>query len=556
MLFNLHSLVFELSKSHQSLSRTKELHALVTKASLLRDPFYATKLVRLYSLNNDLYSARNLFDKTPQRSVFLWNSIIRAYAQNHNFNDAKSLFQNMLRTQIKPDNFTYACVIRACSENFDFDGLRLVHGGVIVSSLGMDSITSSALISAYSNLSLVDEAIKVFNGVSDPDLVLCNSMISGFEYCGFWDKSLQLFNRMLRLGKNPDGYTLVGLISGIREPKLFSIGQGVHGFCLKSGFDSNDHVGSVLVSMYARCKCMNSAYGVFISLFQPDLVTWSALITGYSQQGNYEKALYFFRKLIMEGKKADPVLVASVLVAAAQSANVWSGTVIHGYVIQSGFELSVMVSSALIDMYSKCGFIDLGFRVFATMSERNIITYNSIILGLGLHGFAYQAFKMFQEIIEKGLKADESTFAALLCACCHGGLVNSGREIFRRMTEEFCIQPSTEHYIYMMKLLGMAGNLEEAYSFILSLSKPVDSAVWGALLSCCEIYGNSELADIVAQQLFTNDPRKGAYRVMLSNIYAGDGRWDDVKELRNDMVDGGIRKVPGVSWIAGRINIA
>ncbi|KAK1565326.1 hypothetical protein Q3G72_024138 [Acer saccharum] len=551
MLFKVDHLVLELSKSRQSLSRTKQLHAFVTKTHLLRDPFYATKIIRFYALNNDLCSARNLFDKTPHRSVFLWNSIIRAYAQAHKYNDAISLFKSMLRTEIRPDNFTYACVVRACSENFDLDGMRLVHGGAIISGLGLNSITCSALVTAYSKLYHVHEAIKVFSGISDPDLALWNSMISGYAYCGFWDKSLQLFNWMRCAGNKPDGFTFVGLISCLRESRLLNVGQGIHGLCLKSGFDSSDHVGGVLVSMYARCDCMNSAYSVFSSLFQPDLVTWSAMITGYSEYGDYDKALYFFRKMNMEGKKADLVLIASLLAAAAHSANVLPGIVIHGYVVRHGFEASVMVSSALVDMYSKCGFVGLGIRVFEIMPERNIITYNSVISGLGLHGFASKAFKMFEEIIERGLEPDESTFAALLCACCHCGLVNNGWEIFRRMTEEFSLQPRTEHYVYMVKLIGMDGNLEEAYNFILSLPKPVDSGVWGALLSCCEIHKNSELAEIVAQQLFENDPKKGAYRVMLSNLYAGDGRWNDMKKLRDDTIDGGFRKVPGISWTIG-----
>lgn len=549
MFFKLDSLILEVSKSHQSLSRTKQLHAFVTKSHLLHDPFYATKLTRLYALNNDLSSARNLFDKTPQRSVFLWNSIIRAYAKANKFDDAISLFKNMLRTELRPDNFTYACICRLCSENFDLEGLRIVHG-MVVSRLGVNSITSSALVTAYSKLNLIDYASKVFLQVSDPDLILCNSMISGYEYCGYWDKSLQLWNWMLRVGKKPDGYTLVGLISGLRESRLLCMGQGIHGFCLKSGFDSSDHVVSVLVSMYAGCKCMNSACSVFSSLFKPDLVTWSALITGYSQYGDYEKALYYFRKMHIEGKKADLILIAGVLVAAAQSTNVWAGNVVHGYVIRRGFESSVMVSSALIDMYSKCGFVDLGTRLFQTMSERNIVTYNSAIWGLALHGLASQAFKMFEEIIAKGLKPDESTFAALLCACCHGGLVNNGLEIFQQMIEDFHIQARTEHYVYIVKLIGMVGNLEEAYSFILSLPKPVDSGIWGALLSCCDVHQNSELAEIGAQLLFQNDPNKVSYRVMLSNIYASNGRWDDVEKLR-DLVDGGLRKVPGLSCIVG-----
>lgn len=544
------SLFLQLSKTHQTLSRIKQLHALLTTTHLFHDPFYATKLVRFYASNNDLSSARNLFDKTPQRSVFLWNSMIRAYAQAHQFVDAFSMYGKMLPTEIKPDNYTYACLVRACCENADVDGLRVVHGGVIVSGLGMDSVCCSALVSAYSKMGLVGEASKVFCGVFKPDLVMWNSMISGCACCRFWDDGLQFFNEMRESGRQkPDGYTLVGLISGLTDSNLLGVGQAIHGLCLKSGFDYNDHVGSALVSMYSRFRCMNSASGVFCSLHQPDLVAWSALITGCSHSGEYGKALLFYRNLNMEGKKADSVLIASALVAATHLVNVGPGTEIHGYVLRHGLESNVMVSSALIDMYLKCGFFGPGIRVFENMPNRNIVSYNSIISGLGLHGLASQAFRMFEEMLEKGLKPDESTFSALLCACCHVGLVKDGWNIFRRMTDEFCIQARSEHYVHMVKLLGMAGYLNEAYNFILSLKQPVDSGIWGALLACCDALGNSELAEIVAQELFNNEPEKGAYRVMLSSIYAGDGRWDDAKKMREDITNAGLRKMPGLSRI-------
>lgn len=546
------SLLQELAKSHQTLSITKQLHASITRAHLAHDSFYATKILRFYALNNDLRSACNLFDKTPQRSVFLWNSFIRAFARAHKFNEALLLYTKMLGTPIKPDNFTYACLIRACHENFDLDGLRLVHGGLIVSGLGLDSVSCSALVTAYSKMGLVSEARQVFSRISEPDLVLWNSLISGYVYCEFWAEGLRLFNGMRENGKQqPDGYTFVGIISGLMDFSLLGVGLGIHGLCLKSGFDCNAYVGSALVSMYSRFKCMNLAYGVFISLCQPDLVAWSALITGYSQSGDHKKALLFYRNLSVEGKKADTILVASVLAAAGHLADGRCGSEIHGYVLRHGFESNIMVSSALIDMYLKCGYVGFGIRVFDGSPNRNIVSYNSVISGLGLHGLAAQAFKLFEEMIEKGMKPDESTFSSLLCACCHSGLVKDGWEIFRIMVDEFYFPPKTEHYVHIVKLLGMAGQLKEAYNFILSLTQPVDSGIWGALLSCCDNHGSSELAEIVSQHLFDNEPRKGSYRVMLSNIYASDGRWDDVKKMRDDIDNSGVRKIPGVSFIGG-----
>ncbi|XP_015882440.2 putative pentatricopeptide repeat-containing protein At1g64310 [Ziziphus jujuba] len=551
MLFQFQLLHSELSKVYQSLSITQQLHGLIAKTHLSLDPFYATRILRFYAINGDLYAARNLFDTSPNPSVYLWNSVIRAHAQVHKFGDAFSLFRKMLRTETKPDNFIYACIIRACSERLDLDGLKLSHGAVMLSGLGLDSICSSALVTAYSKLALVDEASRVFNGTPKPDLVMWNSMISAYGNCGFCYKGLELFSKMQSMGAKPDGYTLVGLLSGLAESCLLNIGQGLHGYCLKSNLDSNAHVRSVLVSMYSRCESMNSAYEVFYGLIQPDLVTWSALITGYSQSGDYESTFSFFKKFSLEGKKADSVLIASLLVAAAQMANVGPGKEIHAYCLRHGLESDVMVCSALIDMYMKCGFVGLGNSVFSIMPKRNIVSYNSLILGFGLHGLAFQAFKKFEEILETGLLPDDSTFSALLCTCSHAGLVKDGRSIFKRMTDEFCIQPRAEHYVHMVKLLGMDGKLEEAYSLVLSLPEPVDSGIWGALLSCCDACGNPKMAESVAQRLIGNNPESCSYRVMLSNIYAGYGKWDDVGKLRDDLTGGKLRKMPGLSWIEG-----
>ncbi|XP_019052248.1 PREDICTED: putative pentatricopeptide repeat-containing protein At1g64310 [Nelumbo nucifera] len=548
MCFGLAFLVYELSQSHNTLSIVKQLHALTIKYHLSFDPFYATKIIRLYALNNDLHSARIVFDRIPCRSVYLWNSIIRAYARAHQFNHALCLFSQMLRTEIEPDNFTFASVIRACSDYLDEVDLRVVHGRVIIAGLGSDSISSSALVRAYSRVRFVDEARRVFNGMPKPDLVMWNSMVSGYGSSGCWDKGLELFRRMQKMGERPDGYTMVGLLSGLWEPSLLQVGKGIHGLCLKNGFESYAHVGSALVTMYSRCGCLSSAYGAFNSQSLPDLVQWSALITGLIQSGACEEALLLFREMNLKGQKADAISIASTLAACARLAMMGPGREIHCYVIRHGFELEVMVSSALVAMYSKSGFAGLGFRVFKAMSKRNTIAYNSVISGLGSNGLASFAFDMFNEMLEEGFQPDQSTFSALLGTCCHAGFVKDGWDLLRRMEKEFNIEPSTEHYVYMVKLLGMAGEFEKAYQLIHSIPGYTDSGVWGALLSCCEVHGNSELGEVVAHRLFEIAPDKSAYRVMLSNIYASNGRWNDVKSLRDDMMEGGLRKMPGLSW--------
>ncbi|XP_077244255.1 tetratricopeptide repeat (TPR)-like superfamily protein [Tasmannia lanceolata] len=543
------SLLFGLLHSHQTLLKTKQLHAIAIASDCSNDPFFATHILRLYASNDDLVSARHLFDKTPHRSVYLWNSIIRAYARRHDFNNAFSHFNQMLNSNKKPDNFTFACILRACSEKSDMTRAKTAHGSVVVSGLGSDSICGSTLVSVYSKFGLVDEAYRVFSGMTQPDLVSWNTMISAYGYGGLWHKGLELFSKMQNSRIRPDGFTLVGLLSCLCYPSLLEIGIGIHGLCLKNGYDASAHVGSALVSMYSRCSCLNSAYRIFSSFSKPDLVIWSALITGFSQCGECENALILFMEMNISGKRPDHILIASVLSACARLASVGPGKEIHGYTFRHGGELEVTVASALVDMYSKCGFVGLGFRVFAMMQERNVVAYNSIISGLGSHGLGHRAIKMFDEMLDKGFKPDHSTFSALLCACCHAGLAKEGKCFFKKMEHEFGVTPGTEHYVYMVKLLGMVGELEDAYNLIQTMPTYPDSGVLGALLSGCSINGNSKLSEIVAPQLFEIEPERTAYKVMLSNIYAADGKWNDVMNLRDDIREGGQRKTPGLSWI-------
>ncbi|XP_010474616.1 PREDICTED: putative pentatricopeptide repeat-containing protein At1g64310 [Camelina sativa] len=542
-------IIFEFSRKSQTKLSTQKLHSFVTKSKLARDPFFATQLVRFYALNDDLVSARKLFDVFPERSVFLWNSVIRAFAKAHQFSTAFSLFSQMLSSATRPDNFTYACLARGCSESFDTEGLRCIHGIAIVSGLGFDQICGSAIVKAYSKAGLTFEASKLFLSIPDPDVALWNAMISGYGCSGFWDKGVNLFNLMQHRGHVPNCYTMVALTTCLIDPSSLLIARSVHGFCLKINLDTHAYVGCALVNLYSRCRCIASACSVYNTISGPDLVACSSLITGYSRCGNHKEALYLFNEMRMSGKKPDCVLVAIVLGSCAELSDSVYGKEVHGYVIRLGLEFDIKVCSALIDMYSKCGVLDYAMNLFAGIPEKNIVSFNSVILGLGLHGFASSAFEKFTEMLEMGLKPDEVTFAALLSTCCHSGLLNEGQEIFERMKSEFGVEPQTEHYVYVVKLMGMAGKLEEAFEFVMSLRKPIDSGILGALLSYCEVHENTQLAEVVAENILENgEERRSVYKVMLSNVYARYGRWDDVERLRDGITESSEGKLPGISW--------
>ncbi|KAG6390870.1 hypothetical protein SASPL_148615 [Salvia splendens] len=550
MKSHIQSLVPQLTKPTQTLSTTRILHALIIKHRLTFDPFYATKIQRFYAINNDLLSARNLFETSPQRSVYLWNSIIRAHAQSHHFSHTFRLFKRMLTSETPPDNFTFACLARACSDKLDISALRAVHGKLIAYGLGDDFICTSALVSSYSRMGIAEEASLLFSGIDgEPDLVLCNAMVSCYGRCGDWIKGVVLFNAMMGMGIRPDGYTVVGFITGFKSFSLVNVGEMVHSFCVKCGLDLSDHVGSALVGMYSRCGSVELACKVVENIVLPDVVSWSALIAGFSQSGDHAKALMLFREFVMSGCKSDPPLLAIALAAISQTAVVGPGCEVHGYAVRHGIDKSVGVSSALVDMYAKCGFLEMGIRVFERMPKRNIVSFNTVILGLGLYGRSGEALRVFDEVLEQGMRPDETTLTGILCACCHSGLVEEGIGYFKLLRDRFGVEVRTEHYVYMVKLLGMGGRLGEAYDLVMSLTQPVDSGVWGALLSCCEHYKNYEVHEAVTKHFSKNESISSGDSVMLSNSFAHVGRWECVEQLR---VDGARAKgkFPGCSWIA------
>ncbi|KAF3437496.1 hypothetical protein FNV43_RR20249 [Rhamnella rubrinervis] len=270
-----------------------------------------------------------------------------------------------------------------------------------------------------------------------------------------------------------------------------------HGGVIVSGLGLDSICGIALVTAYSKLALVDEANK---SNFDSDAHVGKVLMTILE---TLKKHFFLFKKLNWDGKKANSVSIATALAAAAQVANVGSCKEIHAHCLRHGHESHV------------------------------------------------QAFKKFDEMLENGLIPDECTFSALLCTCCHDGLVRDGRGIFKRMTNEFGIQPRAEHYVHMVKLLGKGGELEEAYNLILSLPEPVDSGIWGALLSCCDACGNPEMAESVAERLIGNNPESCSYRVMLSNIYACYGRCGDAMKLRNDRTYGKLRKMPWLNWVEG-----
>lgn len=277
------------------------------------------------------------------------------------------------------------------------------------------------------------------------------------------------------------------------------------------------------------------------------LVSWNAMIAVYANNGLASEAVSLFAKMETQGAEPDVVTLASVLPACGDLSALTQGKNIHERINKMKTGPNIFLENALVDMYAKCGCLEAARGVFDRMQNRDVVSWTSMISAYGMHGHGQEAVILFSKMIESGLKPDAIAFVSILSACSHSGLLEKGLYYYACMIDKYQIVPRIEHFACMVDLLGRAGQVEKAYDFIKLMPVEPNERVWGALLSACRVYSNMNIGLVAADQLFRLVPEQAGYYVLLSNIYAKAGRWDEVSSVRWIMKNRGVRKLPGCS---------
>lgn len=391
---------------------------------------------------------------------------------------------------------------------------------------------------------------------------------------------------MRRHGTGPVSFTFSALLKACTAALDVGLGRQIHGQTVSiGGFTSDLYVGNTMIDMYVKCgflDCgrkvfdempdrdviswtslivaytkrgdMESAGGLFDELPTKDMVAWTAMVTGFSQNARPREALSFFERMENAGIETDEVTLVGVISACAQLGATKYANWVRHVAEKSGYEPAnnVVIGSALVDMYSKCGDVEEAFKVFDIMRERNVFSYSSMIVGFAMHGRANAAVQLFHEMVKTDIRPNGVTFIGVLTACSHVGMVEHGRHLFGMMEKSYGVTPTLDHYACMVDLLGRSGCLEEALELVRTMPMDPHGGVWGALLGACRIHANPDVAEIAASHLFELEPNGIGNYILLSNIYASARRWDDVARVRKLTREKGLKKNPGSSWVEGK----
>ncbi|XP_010272360.1 PREDICTED: pentatricopeptide repeat-containing protein At5g04780-like isoform X2 [Nelumbo nucifera] len=628
----------------------KQIHGIVVVTGYESDVFVANTLVVMYAKCGELEDCKRLFDEIPERNVISWNALFSGYVQNDCYGEAVDQFKEMVAEGTKPNEFSLSSILNACTGSEDYSQGKRVHGYLVKLGYDSDLYSNNALVDMYSKLGDFEASMAIFQNIALPDIVSWNAAIAGCVLHGCHDWALELLGQMKDAGTFPNKFTLSSILKACAGIGMKELGKQVHSNLIKMDTESDTFVSVGLIDMYSKCTLVHDARMVFDLMPEHDVISWNAIISGYSQNGedkeaislfidmlkegfgfnrttlsvilkstavlqasevvkqvhalamkagfeydsyvvnslidSYgkcshiedatrifeecpfgdvasftsmitaysqygqgEEALKLFLKMLDMGLRPDGFVCSSLLNACANLSAYEQGKQIHVHILKSGFISDVFAGNALVNMYAKCGSVDDADRAFLEIPERGIVSWSAMIGGLAQHGQGREALSLFHQMLEEGVFPNHITLVSVLCACNHAGLIAEAKQYFESMDKQFGIEPMQEHYACMVDLLGRAGRLDEAVELVNKMPFEANASVWGALLGASRIHGNLELGRHAAEMLFTLEPEKSGTHVLLANMYASVGMWENVAKVRRLMKDSKVKKEPGMSWI-------
>ncbi|CAK9151369.1 unnamed protein product [Ilex paraguariensis] len=546
------SLLQTCTKAH-SFIHGLQFHSHVIKTGLETDRFVGNSLLALYfKLGSNFSETRRVFDGLYYKDIISWTSMISGYIRVGKPEKSLVLFREMLDFDVESNCFTLSAVIKACSELGELKLGQCLHRVVLRRGFECDLVIVSALIDMYGRNYESESARKLFDDLLEPDAICWTSVISAFTRNNLFEEALVFFYLMLRnYGLSPDGFTFGTVMAACGNLGRFKQGKEVHAKAITSGIRGNLVVESSLVDMYGKCGLVYESRSVFDRMEIKNMVSWCALLGAYCQKGDFDSVIDLFRVM----NEVDLYSFGTVLRACAGLAAVRQGKEVHCQYLRRGGWRHVIVESALVDLYAKCGCIDLAYRIFVEMPSRNLIGWNSMICGFAQNGRGAHTIRMLDEMIREGIEPDYISFIGVLFACSHTGLVDQGRKFFISMTEEYGIKAGIEHYSCMVDLLGRAGQIEEAEKLIQMAEFRDDSSLWAALLGACSTSTNPTVAERIAKKMMELDPDYHLSYVLLANVYRAVGRWNDALKIWRQMRGRGVKKMPGKSWVETNRNL-
>ncbi|CAM0943085.1 unnamed protein product [Alopecurus aequalis] len=539
--------VLSAAASQGALDVGRRVHAQSVKFGCFSTVSVCNSLMNMYSKCRLVEEAKAVFCGMDTRDMVSWNTLTAGLLLNGRELEALHLFHDSQAGTAKMSQSTYSTVIKLCANLKQLALARQLHSCVLKHGFSSDGNVMTAIMDAYSKCGELDDAFSIFLLMpGSQDVVSWTAMIGGCIQNGDGPLAAALFSRMREDNVKPNEFTYSTMLS----TSVPISPHQIHGQIIKSNYQHAPSVGTALLASYSKLGSTEEAFSIFEMINQKDVVAWSAMLSCYSQAGDCEGATNVYIKMSMQGIEPNEFTISSAIDACASlTAGVDQGRQFHAVSIKYRHQDAICVGSALVSMYARKGSIDSARSVFERQTDRDLVSWNSMISGYAQHGYSKEALDTFRQMEAADIEMDGVTFLAVIIGCTHVGLMKEGQQYFDSMVRDHKISPTMEHYACMVDLYSRAGKLDETMDLIGGMPFPAGAVVWRTLLGACRVHKNVELGKLAADKLLLLEPHDSATYVLLSNIYAAAGKWKERGEVRKLMDSKKVKKEAGCSWI-------
>ncbi|KAL9684168.1 hypothetical protein QQ045_021602 [Rhodiola kirilowii] len=536
-VLSLHHPILRKLESSTTIVQFEQVQTQLLVHGIFQNSLAASRVVKkLCTSFHDVGRAVDVFGRLEEPDAFVCNTIVRCFVNLGDAGGGLKFYEKEMVEKgcILPNHFTFPVLVKACAEMRCVSRGLKIHARVVRLGFNADLFVSNSLIHMYSVCGRIVDARTVFDEMLVRDLVSWNSVVDGYM-------------------KNGDVYMAIEVFRGMPERDVFSWNTMIAGCVVAEDMEAAKRVFDEMpVRDVVSWNCMLDGYAtmgnvvlarnLFDRMHRRNVISWNTMLALYVRVKDFSECLRLFDVMNEGDVKPNDATLVSVLIACANLGTLHRGKMVHEFIHSNKIETDVLLSTALLTMYSKCGAMDLAKEIFSAMTEKSVISWNAMIMGFGVHGQGKKALELFYEMEKNGPSPNDATFVCVFSACRHTGMVLEGWCIFDKMCRVYNIMPKVEHYGCMVDLLGRAGLTNDFQELLKEMPLKPGPPLWGALLSASTTNMNSKFGEVVAKHLMKLNPNDIGPYVFLSNLYASEEKWNDSHKVRHMMKERGLQK--------------
>ncbi|KAG7547744.1 Pentatricopeptide repeat [Arabidopsis suecica] len=497
------SSVLSACKKIESLEIGEQLHGLVLKLGFSSDTYVCNALVSLYFHLGSLISAEHIFSNMSQRDAVTYNTLINGLSQCGYGEKAMELFKRMQLDGLEPDSNTLASLVVACSSDGTLFSGQQLHAYTTKLGFASNDKIEGALLNLYAKCSDIETALNYFLETEVENVVLWNVMLVAYGLLDDLRNSFRIFRQMQIEEIVPNQYTYPSILKTCIRLGDLELGEQIHSQIIKTSFQLNAYVCSVLIDMYAKLGKLDTAWDILIRFAGKDVVSWTTMIAGYTQYNFDDKALTTFRQMLDRGIRSDEVGLTNAVSACAGLQALKEGQQIHAQACVSGFSSDLPFQNALVTLYSKCGKIEEAYLAFEQTEAGDNIAWNALVSGFQQSGNNEEALRVFARMNREGIDSNNFTFGSAVKAASETANMKQGKQVHAVITKTG-YDSETEVCNAIISMYAKCGSISDAKKQFLELSMK-NEVSWNAMINAYSKHGfGSEALDSFDQMIHSN----------------------------------------------------